>query len=429
VPFNTTNWPWYTGEIFLSHWLNTILDLTQPDNQKASQIVAASFQSCNKIAEVANRHLAALSPSRLTLTSPVLQSLLNKWERENAGLYGNPIEEAALKAKIDSQSYLRLFFKRGYLTEKLADSLLIHCPPVASVKAFRDYDGFLTKIDYHYSENGKSFIERQFLQQNLTIFQTISEGEIVQEFSLDLGGGFTIVEINLPTLVSESVKQNQNGINFALTLLPHNLTYSGWIQESILNAQPPGSWSYDNAGREVFTPSGTLPTGAGVTRFIQGLPLYDERQNIVGYTQPSLQNQQPIDPKTFLETFRAFSLAIYEQCHQSFVIGADLPLSGISREQARKDFEAAIAKDARLLGFALSDLFSVANYLLGIKEKITVSVLPQIKADTEQKKLVIQGYHEGLVSKSTAIRQLDFAADFENEIQLLTEIPASSGDG
>jgi hypothetical protein len=424
-----SNWGWYTGEVFIEAWLKSILDLSQPDNIKASQSIAAGFQSCNKIKEVVDRHLAALSPSRLNLASPQLLGLLSHWEQENAGIYGNPIEEAALKAKIDSRSYLRLFFKRDYDNENLAASLLLHCPKASSVKPYRDYDGFLTQIDYYYSQDKKQYIERQFLQKKLTVFQTIFEDKVVQEFSLDLGGGLTVVEVNLPALVTESLRQNQTGINFALTLLPHNLAYSGWIQESILNAQPPGTWSYDDAGREVFTPSGALPTGAGVSRFIQGLPLRDDRGQITGYTQPDLRNTQPIDPQTFIQSFRAFSLAIYEQCHQSFVIGADLPLSGISREQARKDFHAVIAKDARLLGYALSDLFSVANHLIGIKEKVAVKVLPELDVDIEEKKLAIEASGSGLVSRRTAIEKLGFAADVDFEMAELDKEKPSASPG
>ena len=418
-----SNWDWYTGGAFLSAWLNSILDLAQPDNQRASTTIARNYQSCNKIAEVVDRHIAALAPSHVSLTNEILQNLIYKWEKENAGTLGSPLEEAALRAKIDGQSYLRLFFKKSYSQETMADALEVHCPPRQSVHCLRDGDGFLKQIDYIYiDENSDRLIERQFLKEGQTIFQIWRKDELLKQFALDLGGGFTIAQINLRPLVTESIRQNQNAINFALTLLPHNLIYSGWIQESILNAQPPGTWAFDAAGRETFTPNPAgLPSGAGVARFLQGLPLYSERQDVIGYTQPDVRVQQPIDPTTFIETYKAFSQAIYEQSSQGFVLGSDLPLSGVSREQSRKDFSVAIDRDARILGYCFSDLLSVSNYLLGIKEKVKVKILPKIDRGIEYKKLLMEARRDGLVSKRTAIEQLGFVADIDAELALLAQ--------
>jgi hypothetical protein len=425
-----SNWDLYTGKAFLANWLASILNLSEPENKKTAAIIAANFQSCNKIAEVVDRHLAALSPSQLSQLPPILQTLTQKWERENAGLFGSPLEEAALKAKIDGRSYLRLFFQPSYEGEPMEEALEVHCVPISSVRVQRR-NGFMQSIEYSYSEDGKRLTERQFLSRGQTVFQILENQQIIKEFSLDLGGGFSIVEINLPPLITASIAQNQNAINFALTLLPHNLAYSGWVQQIIFNAQPPGSWSYDDKGREKFTanPEG-LPSGAGVTQFIQGLPLKDERSNLIGYTQPDMRLQQPIDPKTFVETYRAFTIAIYEQSHQSFVLGADLPLSGVSREQSRRDFANLIDSDARRLGYNFSDLLSVANFLLGNKEKVVVNIIPKIDRGIEHKKLVLEARSQGLISLKSAIEQLGFVADVEAELAELAKEkpPASSQD-
>jgi hypothetical protein len=425
------NWEWYTGEAFLSAWLESILDLSQPENQRTSQAIARNFQSCNKIAEVVDRHINAIAPNRVEGLPQSLKILHKKWQKENAGIFGNPLEEAILKAKIDGRSYLRLFFQQTYTAETKEEALEVHCAPIGSVIAYRNSDRFLTQFDYHYTEKGESFIERQFLNKGLTIFQTIFKSEVIKEFSLDLGGGFTIIEINLPLLVTKSIKQNQNAINFALTLLPHNLAYSGWIQESILNAQPPGKWEYDAQGREIFTPNPEgLASGAGITRFVQGLPLNDERNNLIGYTQPDIKLQQPIDPDTFLKTYSNFSHIIYDQCNQSWVSNIGLVLSEKSRKEAIKDFNLAIIKDSEKLGFALSDLFSVCNFLLGNKQKVDVNTLPNLEIDDETRKIIIELHKERLMSKRTAITLLGFVADADAELAELAKEkpPAPVGD-
>lgn len=420
-----SNWDWYTGSVFLPHWLNSILDLTDPENQKTSLAIARNYQSCNKIAEVVDRHIAALSPSHLAGATPDIQALIEKWERENAGIHGSPLEEAALLAKVDGRSYLRLFFKKSYSEEAMFEALEVHCPLRGSVRSLRDGDGFLKQIDYQYTENGERYVERQFLDRGQTVFQILQDDELVRQFTLDLGGGFTVVEINLPAMVTDSIRRNQNAINFALTLMPHNLSFSGWIQESILNAQPPGSWDYDLAGRERFTPNPAgLASGAGIVRFLQGLPLYNERQDIINYTQPHINLQQPISPKTFIETYNAFEQAIYEQSNQGFVLASDLILSGISREQSRRDFSDAVNKDARMMGYAISDLLSVGNFLLGVKQKVSVKVTPKIDRGIEQKQLVLLARKEGLVSLRTAVELLGFAVDVDAELALLAkELP------
>lgn len=423
--FDQTNWEWYTGDGFLAYWLESILDLSDPDNQHTSRAIARNFQSCNKLAEIVDRHIAALSPSVLNFDNPLLQDLIEKWDRENAGVFGHPLEEAALKAKIDNRAYLRLFFQKSYEEEAPLDTLEVHCPPRASVTAYRNADRFLTGFDYNYIEDGESYTEKQYLERGLTVFEKIHGSEIIERFTRDLGGGFSIVEINLKPTITDSLKRNQNEINFALTLLAHNLTYSGWIQETILNGQPPGKWEFDPQGREVFKPNDEgLASGAGISRFIQGLPLNDDRNNLTGYTNPDIRLQQPINPQTFIDTFRCLSLSMYEQADQSFVLSSDLVLSGVSREQSRRDFLDAVSSDAVKLGYVYSDLLTVANYFLGVKQRVKVELKPRIDKGLEQKELLLKAQAQGLVSKRTAIAFLGFASDPDLELaELAKEAP------
>lgn len=415
-----TNWDWYTGDTFLDFWLNSILDLSDPENERTSKAIAGNFQSCNKIQEIVDRHVAALSPSNLVFDNPQLRELVEKWERENATIFGHPLEEAALRAKLDSRAYLRVYFKKSYAGEAPIESLELHCPPSDSVVTFRDTDRVLTGFEYTYLENGERYTEKQYLLNGLTVFETIHNGEIIKEktFKRDLGGGFTIFELNLKPLLTESIKQNQNAINFALTLLPHNLAYSGWIQETVLNGQPPGKWEFDNEGREKFTPSKDgLSSGAGISRFIQGLPLRDEVNGSIDYTDPDIRLQQPISPETFISTYKAFSQSIYEQSDQSFVLGADLILSGVSREQSRRDFARKVKNDARRIGYLVSDILTVCNYFLETQQRIKAIVQPSIDTGIETKELIIKAQSQGLVSKKTAIEHLGFAADVQAELE------------
>lgn len=414
-----TNWDWYTGDTFLTYWLNSILDLSNPENERTSKVIAGNFQSCNKIQETVDRHIAALSPSSLVFDNAQLKELIEKWERENATIFGHPLEEAALRAKLDSKAYLRVYFKKSYAGEAPIDSLELHCPPSDSVVTFRDTDRVLTGFEYTYLQEGERYTEKQYLVNGLTVFETIHNGKVLKEktFKRNLGGGFTVFELNLRPLLTESIKKNQNAINFALTLLPHNLVYSGWIQETVLNGQPPGIWEYDDQGREKFTPNKDgLSSGAGVSRFIQGLPLRDDTNGSIDYTDPDIRLQQPISPETFITTYKAFSQSIYEQSDQSFVLGADLVLSGVSREQSQRDFARKVKNDARKVGYLVSDVLTVCNYFLGIEQRIKAIVQPSIDTGIETKELIIKAQAQGLVSKRTAIKHLAFAADVEAEL-------------
>ncbi|PZO93194.1 MAG: hypothetical protein DI617_09030 [Streptococcus pyogenes] len=406
--------------MFVTEWLSTILDLTQENNVITSRIIARNFQSCNKIKEVVNRHVAALSASHLSEVDPLLKDLLQKWERENSGLFGHPFEEAATKAKVEGRAYLRLYFQKTYTSETKKEALEVHCPPKHSVRAYRNNDNTLYRFDYAYYQDGRSLIERQYLRNGLTVIETVEGERVTEQLTLDLGGGFTIVEVNLPQLVTESLKENQNAINSALTLLVNNLLKGGWVQKSVLNAQPPGEWDYDSRGRAKFTPRPEgLPTGMGVVQFIQGLPLKDEKQQITNYTKPEVKIEEPSDPETFLNTVSGFSLSIYEQTSQTFILGSNLVLSGISREQSRFDFANLVRSDSRKFSYYVSDLLTVANYFLGVKQKVVVKILPRIYQGDEHKKLVLEARDRGLVSRRTAIEQLGFTADIEREIEEL----------
>jgi hypothetical protein len=346
-----------------------------------------------------------------TKADKVLQQLIDRWSRRK-----NPLIEAVTSMLVQGMGYLRLWSPPQLANSRNPyDRLAIHAPKPASVEIKRDGDGFVEYILYRYVDKSQSpLIEKQYLDdQGRTVFETIKGSSVIDTLVLDLGGGYSIVELERSPLITESVKRAQNGINYALTMLLRNIGYSGFLRELILNAQPPGEWVEDrnSPGGQRFIPNPDgFESGPGVTNFVMGAPTYDSMGNVTGYTSPQVNVRQPIDTKIFLETVQTETKIIYEAVGQGHILATDAQLSGVSRIQLRQDFITALGEDAQIIGGALAEIYKSALLMLGqgtagldivVKCQLSVS-----QATPEEMREIRENYRAGLLSRATAMALL-----------------------
>jgi len=387
--------------------------------------VSRVFQSANKIQECVDRHRRALigKPPIWYFTNPEgdrtpagtadlkLQRLIDRWSRRK-----NPLIEALTNTLLEGKGYLRLWSPaQTAISPNPYDRISIHSPAPGSVEIKRDGDGFIQEINYSYSDSqNQPLIERQYLNpEGLTVFETLRGQTIIEQIALNLGGGFSVVEIGREPLITETIKRAQNAINYALTMLIRNIGYSGFLRELILNGQPPGDWVEDRThpdGQRFVPNAEGFETSPGTTNFVMGAPTYDASGNITGYTSPNVNVRQPIDPSMFLETVQAEIKIIYEAIGQGHILATDSQLSGVSRVQLRQDFVTALGEDALAIGGALAEIYKSALLMIDPKsanlDLVVKCQLSVSQPTPEEMREIRANYQGGLFSRSTAMAML-----------------------
>ncbi|MGL4622337.1 MAG: hypothetical protein ACRCZS_25305, partial [Chroococcidiopsis sp.] len=169
--------------------------------------------------------------------------------------------------------------------------------------------------------------------------------------------------------------------------------------------------------------------GPGRTSFIQGVPLTDEIGGLKGYTNPSVNYVEPVSPQTFIDTINAFVSAIYHQFSQSHLLGSDLQLSGVSREQARQDFETTLGEHSDIVAAAIAGAYGSALMMLtqdSIDTYRNLDIVVQLRLSAtsplpEELDRILKFQQAGLLSKATAMSLSGFVEDTDAELSLLSE--------
>jgi hypothetical protein len=184
--------------------------------------------------------------------------------------------------------------------------------------------------------------------KRMTLFRTISEkadakgGEAVE---LDLGGRITMASIETDLLITEQQQQMQRALNLCLTMIPHNIVTGGFLERIILNGLPPGHWEKDDRGRNKRFVREPYVTGAGVTQWISGIEIPNPKDGSVAVTSPTVAWRQPVDPAFATNAKRAIYQDMLEEADQAHVlISSDATASGVSRVQARADFDMSLTE-------------------------------------------------------------------------------------
>lgn len=442
------NLKYFDGQHF-DFWIGSSLEPSDPHYEEVMEKIALVFQLRNLIAECVKRQANALVGKRPNWyisdfignrveddTATVAEKLLQRWidKQYRMAISGesgltNAIAECTKNMLVTGVGYLRLWSPRRFRNSPdLITRVALHSPHPDSVVVHRDSDEFTESIEYHYSRDNLKRVEVQTIDEltNYTIFTTLDESgkEIEEEtIALDLGGRFSIFEMRSPSLITDSIKRAQNAINFTMTMMVRSAELAGFRERLILGAQPPGVWDEDKK----FIPDAEFRVGAGQTAFVQGLPMMDELGSLRGYTNPSVYSSEPVSPQTFIDTINAFVSAIYYQFSQSHLLGSDLQLSGVSREQARQDFETKLGEHSDIVAAAISGAYGSALMMLvqediGTYKNLDVVVTLKLNATSplpEERDRLLKFQQGGLLSKATAMNLSGYVDDTDSELSLL----------
>jgi len=162
------------------------------------------------------------------------------------------------------------------------------------------------------------------------------------EIMIDMGGKLTMFEIQIPRLVSDSVRQLQKQVNMILTMMGRNVVQAGFLERILLNAQLPGVTELDEVtGEETFIPD-DFEIGPGATAFVQGVT-YEDNDGNERIANASVVYRNPVDTKTFIESREEVYRALLEEVKQAHVLTvSEANLSAKSRMESRFDYEASL---------------------------------------------------------------------------------------
>lgn len=454
IDVTSENLDFYNGDVF-KYWCGPTLKESDPHYEEVASQIKKVFQSRNIIAECIDRLRNALVGKRPNWyisdfvgnrveddTASVAEKLLQRWisrtytlSNSHENSLTNAIAESVKNMLVTGRGYLRLWSpKRFRVSPDLITRVAMHSPHPDSVVVLRDSDGFINSYEYSYSSSNLKRVEVQTIDEstNFTIFRTLDEtGKEIEEetFAIDLAGRFSIFEMVAPSLITDSIKSHQNAINFVMTMMVRSAEVGGFRERLILGAQPPGSW--DENG--LFTPDGDFVIGPGKTSFIQGVPMMDELGGLKNYTNPSVNYAEPVSPQTFIDTINAFVSSIYHSLSQSHLLGSDLQLSGVSREQARQDFQTKLGEHSDIVAEAISGAYGSALMML-VQEDIAtyknLDVVVTLKLNAtsplpEERDRLLKFQQAGLLSKATAMNLSGYIDDTDSEISLLNDEKAN----
>jgi hypothetical protein len=382
-PYLEDNRLYYTGD----HWAQGRFWVGPRSSGTDSAVVLSEIQrgfvSSNKVREAVERHVGGVIGREpawgLTVNRPLqvdeeptteekalikeAEALLTGWwdERRIHAL----IRKATATLLWGSRSCVRLFVPVGTLKNGIAPFVepeqainLIYAQrpdPTQSV-VYVDPDTQqrigIYAYEYNYTHplyqsEYKDWIEVSYLDGEKTVLQLLNTEKVADETRLVMGGHLWLYEMCRDVMITPQVRQLQNLLNMALTMMQRNVILGGFLERVLLNVQLPGSYVDD-----VNEPTGKrfVPqqphVGASTLNAYTGLSVTDAAGN-VSYTNPSVIYRDPVPVDVFEQTKNAAYLAILEETQQLHAaIAGDATASGKSRQQAMADFLTSLLETA-----------------------------------------------------------------------------------
>jgi hypothetical protein len=197
----------------------------------------------------------------------------------------------------------------------------------------RGDQGEATAVEVTYLEPGDA-------PRPKTVVQTIN-GDSRPSISLDLGGRLTMITVRRQAFVTPQVRQSQKALNFAATMVKRNEETSGFLQDTLINADLPGQEIGEGAKKRFV--ADPMPRGPLALVNLKGYEIFDKDGNAIGLTTPSIDHRSPVDPTPTIKGKREHYADIMGEFKQRHVlIAGDAVASGESRIQARADHTAEL---------------------------------------------------------------------------------------
>lgn len=448
---------WQDGEA----WIGPRPDVADSDAAEVLELIRQSFVSSNAVLEVISRHANGVighepswgfTPNRPMkaderpeeseqTTIDLVEAALTEWWDERG------VHNAMLRAMSNmlwgERALIRAYIPAGRLAliggtgeipkpsetaseNPLAEALkhiYVEAPEPEAGAVYFDpltmYPVAITRFELEdESGNAQENFELVFVDDvtGMTVFRTVGpSGDSIVE--VEMGGHMPVHGGERSLLITPSILQNQRALNLALTLAPKNLADSAFLERTFLNARMPGHMeeTRDSSGRTTRTwvPE-SFRTGAGAVNFVSGIEI-PKPDGTVGLTEPRLMYQQMVDVSPVFKARTEHHASILQEAKQSYILmNEDGRASGISREQARTDYNVSLTESKNqidrmgrnfLMGvLALAEVVAkqVGAYTLTLRPyfEARLDLGPVSQAERSQNSLDV---NSGLMSAETAM--------------------------
>lgn len=430
---------YYNGDTW-QYWIGP-KPPTDAANVKALEELRRVFQQSNKVRECTDRIVNGLvakpfqweivdesgEPTESTAAETIIREWLSWVDAQSMAIVGvteSPLWAACKDLVVDGEGYLRIWMpdRLSEHAEEYQRILMSRVSPNA-VAVKDDDDGFIEEYTV-FTAAGQ---ERQILEKSgdLTV---VADGEETIFTGL---GTWLIFRMAGKSLITEDVISAQNSINLARTMEARSLIQNGFVERVLMNAQLPGQWVADAAspsGQRFEPDPNGLRTGAGMTSFVQGNPLYNDMGQVSGYTNPSIAYNNPAPLDSYALSVAGSTEIIYHAMGQGHLLASDSQMSGVARQVLRQDAVLKISQYERTIVSALeSMLTTLLKYLSFEGVRVSVQLRTAINfVSPEEKVAIMAEYNTGLMSKATAIAMLGTVDDVDAELILIEEESADA---
>lgn len=381
-------------------WIGPMLEEGHPLFEKSWDALVKGFTSKNVIAEIVERHVGGVVGHEprwtfalrrpVTAEKPVTDaervaiaeatSIVREWWGKR-GMH-QVLQRAVSMALYAGRGPLRLFVPRGRLRDvESGEGTASAATPRSGLSlVFAEATGFESAtvaidddtqleagVRVVQDAKGKVAMDLVYLGEHdpaaedapvMTVLRSDVAGEEARA-ELDLGGRLTMHELRRPLLVTPQVQQNQRALNLALSMVPRNVVTAGFLERVITNASLPYHLEEGPDGEQIEVPD-PPKVGAGVTTFIEGKAV-EGGQGREGLATPGVHWRPPTPVTPSVEAMRAHYAAILEEADQAHVmIAGDATASGLSREEARGDYEMSLIITAAVVQPAVRWLLETA---------------------------------------------------------------------
>lgn len=216
--------------------------------------------------------------------------------------------------------------------------------------------------------------------QRMTVVRIIpgpgTGDEAEQTHILPLGGDLLVYEMTMRALITPQIKSLQRSGNKNKTMWSRNQNLAGFLERTILNAELPGEWSYnEETQKDEFTPH-PYKTGPGAMTALIGIEIEDKEGN-KSLTRPDIIYRDPVSVETFVETDDRWHMRILQEAHQAhYAIAGDAVASAESRRTAMADYIVDLKRTAgkveKAAVWMAKAILAISAYLAGEPGKFEV---------------------------------------------------------
>ena len=339
-------------------------------------VLQRSFTSVNLVREITDREVSA-SAARMTWeTQSDQDTLLQLWWRSGGHHAERAIRQALTTARLEGRAVLR--FRIGELPairtpEMLAQSIRLEVVPPEQARVIEHPDTLQHAALYAYQWQGQDAAELCSLDDRGLTVMRVMRGSVTQASTpLDLGGRLTLIELNMPVLITEQVLQNQMAYNTVITMSVRNTELAGFVERFGVNLEPPYMLEPDpdQPGQQRRR---YLPVNTGAARLNLWRQATSDKVDAAGkYVGEEALGRaaqygrlEPTSAAPLTAAAQLLKENIYGETGQTFVLmAADASSSGRSREVAMSDFDSRREVTTDAARYLIGDVAETALALI-----------------------------------------------------------------